>query len=450
MTDESADGSIGTKDEKTRLPNSRGLENSFNSLFDQKVRLYLEALIGAEDEERPRNAQQCVAFADRIYSHASSHVGEGGVRKYRDGAGKVSMVLYDLDDFKAVNDTTTYTFADGVLKAFATDLRKSTLRPGDETARFSYDDGDVEETLQREMEAGRAGGEEFLTILDDAGVLGGKIVADNLRDDMEIVTDYDGTEELNFSAGVAEFDFRRIALGLYRDFNQHCTGDISREQIDSYLSSIDMVDRKKGAFKTLFNQAESGSKVAKAIGKGATVMYGNDVKRFLSTYKLIKSAMGNIREVYIRDGWHEKAVDVGLQLAQGADWKAVIGAEEDTRRQRIFNYMDEVLDPSEAYQNLPDDVKSEIYIALHAVDAGTYKVTRNEAQNGEKVAADIIDRLDGMRTKLGDVGLHDNPVQYQEELLDQISVELEKLRPFAEEFKRPQYNGVAGHEAHEN
>jgi diguanylate cyclase (GGDEF)-like protein len=72
----------------------------------------------------------------------------------------LTLVLADLDDFKAINDEHGHAAGDDVLREFAAVLR-STLR-----------DSDL---------AGRWGGEEFLLLLPGADVVGGAQLADRVR-----------------------------------------------------------------------------------------------------------------------------------------------------------------------------------------------------------------------------------------------------------------------------
>jgi diguanylate cyclase (GGDEF)-like protein len=72
----------------------------------------------------------------------------------------LTLVLADLDDFKAVNDVHGHAVGDDVLRKFAAALR-STVR-----------DSDL---------AGRWGGEEFLLLLPGADATGGALLADRVR-----------------------------------------------------------------------------------------------------------------------------------------------------------------------------------------------------------------------------------------------------------------------------
>lgn len=73
----------------------------------------------------------------------------------------LSMLLTDLDNFKAYNDTYGHPMGDQCLKQFANVLRESVKRPGDLVARY--------------------GGEEFVVILPETGAEGALRVAERIR-----------------------------------------------------------------------------------------------------------------------------------------------------------------------------------------------------------------------------------------------------------------------------
>src|SRR5688572_16219167 len=75
-----------------------------------------------------------------------------------------ALLLFDLDEFKSVNDTFGHQAGDRVLTAFCT-VATSTLRPGD---LF-----------------GRLGGEEFAALLVDTSLDGGLVAAERVRANFE-------------------------------------------------------------------------------------------------------------------------------------------------------------------------------------------------------------------------------------------------------------------------
>ena len=96
-----------------------------------------------------------VSFAERA-----------GVELLRSGRHgyKLSMVMIDLDNFKAVNDTYGHATGDEVLSIFA-DITRTCLRIGDLFGRW--------------------GGEEFLILLPDTGSFGAEHVSERIRASLE-------------------------------------------------------------------------------------------------------------------------------------------------------------------------------------------------------------------------------------------------------------------------
>ena len=83
------------------------------------------------------------------------------LRRYRR---RLSVVLIDLDDFKSLNDTYGHLAGDRVLQATAGIIRRN---------------------LRRQDKAGRFGGEEFLIVVPETGLLGTKALAERIRRDLE-------------------------------------------------------------------------------------------------------------------------------------------------------------------------------------------------------------------------------------------------------------------------
>jgi diguanylate cyclase (GGDEF)-like protein len=93
-----------------------------------------------------------------------------------------ALLLFDLDEFKSVNDTFGHQAGDRVLTAFCT-VATSTLRPGD---LF-----------------GRLGGEEFAALLVDTSLDGGLVAAERVRANFEAAALGLGAHTLTVSVGVA-------------------------------------------------------------------------------------------------------------------------------------------------------------------------------------------------------------------------------------------------------
>ncbi len=111
----------------------------------------------------------------------------------------VSVIMFDLDDFKRVNDTYGHQEGDKVLVKFAKILR-SRIRSTDIPVRY--------------------GGEEFLVLLPNTTYREAVLVAERIRKVMEEVTFRFGTEEMRItvSAGVASCEPEDCSLDtlIYR------------------------------------------------------------------------------------------------------------------------------------------------------------------------------------------------------------------------------------------
>lgn len=100
---------------------------------------------------------------------------------------ETSLVMFDLDHFKAINDNYGHLAGDEVLREVAEAIRQ-TVR-----------DTDV---------AGRYGGEEFGVVLSDTGLTGAKLLAERLRKSIEdLKVCYENQSiPVTVSLGVAEYD----------------------------------------------------------------------------------------------------------------------------------------------------------------------------------------------------------------------------------------------------
>ena len=103
----------------------------------------------------------------------------------------LSLLVFDLDDFKAINDLHGHDVGDTVLRIVARTL-EAALRPCDL--------------------AGRVGGEEFLVILPDTGAHGAALVAERLRSAISIAAP-PGDLPVTASVGVATFPSHASSAG---------------------------------------------------------------------------------------------------------------------------------------------------------------------------------------------------------------------------------------------
>lgn len=117
-------------------------------------------------------------------SHWEERLSEEFSRIKRYG-GKLSLVMFDLDKFKLVNDTHGHLAGDAILKVVSENVL-NVIRESDI--------------------AGRYGGEEFAVILPNTDIEGAKIVVEKLRKlSEETVVDFDGKKlKFTISGGVSE------------------------------------------------------------------------------------------------------------------------------------------------------------------------------------------------------------------------------------------------------
>ena len=99
----------------------------------------------------------------------------------------LSLLLFDIDDFKQINDGFGHTIGDVVLSELCGVVREA-LRPTDSLARF--------------------GGDEFAVILPHTDMAGAKAVADRLLNRVRLLTvptDEEGAIRCSVSIGLAEY-----------------------------------------------------------------------------------------------------------------------------------------------------------------------------------------------------------------------------------------------------
>lgn len=117
----------------------------------------------------------------------------------------VSLILYDIDYFKQINDTFGHLVGDQVLREFAHVLKRSCRQDVDLVARY--------------------GGEEFIMLLPETPQEGALVVGERVRRLIESLLFCDGMIRLTTSAGVATYPddardyqelFERADIQLYR------------------------------------------------------------------------------------------------------------------------------------------------------------------------------------------------------------------------------------------
>jgi diguanylate cyclase (GGDEF)-like protein len=122
-----------------------------------------------------------------IYNHAFIvEALKDEVERSRRYGALLSIVLFDIDDFKKVNDTFGHLTGDAVLQKLA-ELLKASLRAIDIVGRY--------------------GGEEFLAILPETDGINGYIVAERFRErvEQEAFSNGEGHINITVSGGVAHY-----------------------------------------------------------------------------------------------------------------------------------------------------------------------------------------------------------------------------------------------------
>ncbi|HVY20247.1 MAG TPA: GGDEF domain-containing protein [Bauldia sp.] len=119
--------------------------------------------------------------------------GERLLARCRADGKSLSLIIFDLDHFKRVNDTFGHAAGDEVLRAFA-DATQSILRPNDVFGRY--------------------GGEEFLVILPGATIEAAYVIAERIRAAFAAVTTAAGEASVKctVSAGIASANSIEMTL----------------------------------------------------------------------------------------------------------------------------------------------------------------------------------------------------------------------------------------------
>ncbi|WGL15536.1 GGDEF domain-containing protein [Microbulbifer bruguierae] len=159
----------------------------------------LTALTAILDSSRHQTQQMLHRLTAELQNHASTDALTGLAnrreaykaisemeRRNLELAGRYTVLIGDLDSFKAINDTFGHCFGDRVLQDVAAVLKENT-RADDVVARW--------------------GGEEFLILLRNTDLHGGEVLAEKLRQKVEALTrNYQEDVRISISFGVAEGD----------------------------------------------------------------------------------------------------------------------------------------------------------------------------------------------------------------------------------------------------
>jgi diguanylate cyclase (GGDEF)-like protein len=202
-------GSPGRGSDQMELPLRAGHEMFgtlflFGRSFDEDARLTAASLVGqsvvALDNAKLHRIVERQALVDGLTGLANRRQCEEALRtevsRSRRFGGPLSVVVGDLDDFKAVNDEHGHPVGDTVMREFARILERSVR------------DVDV---------AGRWGGEEFMLVLPGTDGPGAVRLAQRIRDYLEgrtLVTPEGVPVRITASFGVAEHEPDLEAEGL--------------------------------------------------------------------------------------------------------------------------------------------------------------------------------------------------------------------------------------------
>jgi diguanylate cyclase (GGDEF)-like protein len=127
-----------------------------------------------------------LALTDKVTGLANRRGGEEAlareVSRARRTGSPLSLALFDIDRFKTINDQAGHAAGDRVLRALS-DILSASQRGSDLAMRW--------------------GGEEFLVLLPDVGLVGARSFAERVRDNIQNMS-VPGTSPITVSAGVSE------------------------------------------------------------------------------------------------------------------------------------------------------------------------------------------------------------------------------------------------------
>ncbi len=161
---------------------------ALDALAETGRRLALELDLSRErvDSQEKFTALSRLALTDPVTALANRRGGEEALarevaRARRTGA-PLSLVLFDIDRFKSINDHAGHAVGDRVLRGIS-EILSASQRGSDLAMRW--------------------GGEEFLVLLPDVGLAGARIFAERVRENVQNLTVADAGR-ITVSAGVSE------------------------------------------------------------------------------------------------------------------------------------------------------------------------------------------------------------------------------------------------------
>jgi diguanylate cyclase (GGDEF)-like protein len=202
--DDSVNGALCLFDAEPLTLDARAVD----AVSDAAQRLAVELQAGLErlkTQER-FTALSRLALTDPVTSLANRRGGEEAfareVSRARRGGTPLSLVLFDIDHFKHINDRAGHAVGDRVLRDIS-DILSGSQRGSDLAMRW--------------------GGEEFLVLLPDVGLSGARAFAERVRENVQNMA-VGEAGRITVSAGVAELQededaaaaLARADAGLYR------------------------------------------------------------------------------------------------------------------------------------------------------------------------------------------------------------------------------------------
>ena len=161
---------------------------AIDALSDAAERLAVELHAGYERVQTHERftALSRLALTDQVTSLANRRGGEEAfareVSRARRSGAPLSLVLFDIDHFKQINDRAGHAVGDRVLRGIS-DILSASQRGSDLAMRW--------------------GGEEFLVLLPDVGLAGARAFAERMRENVQNLAVAEAGR-ITVSAGVAE------------------------------------------------------------------------------------------------------------------------------------------------------------------------------------------------------------------------------------------------------
>ena len=157
----------------------------------RRLALELDGSLERADSQERFTALSRLALTDQVTGLANRRGGEEAlareVARARRSGSPLSLVLFDIDRFKRINDEAGHAVGDRVLRGIS-EILSASQRGSDLAMRW--------------------GGEEFLVLLPDVGLTGARIFAERVRENVQNLVIQDAGR-ITVSAGVSELERRR-------------------------------------------------------------------------------------------------------------------------------------------------------------------------------------------------------------------------------------------------